>query len=114
MTKAEIAMQLTIAMLDKKLPYNANSNAEMGAAIAEIYNAIYKSICPQPGALVLQLVQNMNEDVDFADRVLERSSAHTVLCQQLHLLAQGGFRCGFQRLFLHASHPLPIDISYPR
>lgn len=46
MTKAEIAMQLTIAMLDKKLPYNANSNAEMGAAIAEIYNAIYKSICP--------------------------------------------------------------------
>ncbi len=48
MTKAEIAMQLTIAMLDKKLPYNANSNAEMWAAIAEIYNAIYKSICPHP------------------------------------------------------------------
>lgn len=48
MTKAEIAMQLTIAMLDKKLPYNANSNAEMGASIAEIYNAIYKSICPHP------------------------------------------------------------------
>ena len=32
MTKDEIALQLTIAMLDKKLPYNANSNAEMGAA----------------------------------------------------------------------------------
>lgn len=48
MTKDEIALQLTIAMLDKKLPYNANSNAEMGAAAAEIYNEIYKNICPKP------------------------------------------------------------------
>lgn len=46
MTIEEIAMQLTLKMLDKGLFFTANaeSNQDNGKAVAEMYNAIIETI----------------------------------------------------------------------